>query len=72
MLLVAQALENCGTLTGNLADDRTCVRDGMAEISDFEGITGRMSFDGEGDPIKCAVIVRIENAAVTFHDSVCP
>ena len=72
MLLVAQALQNCGTLTGDLAQDRTCVRDGMAEIADFEGITGRMTFDDQGDPIKCAVIVRIEDSAVTFHDSVCP
>jgi len=72
MLLAAQALQNCGTLTGNLTDDRTCVRDGMAEIADFEGITGRMTFDDQGDPIKCAVIVRIEDSAVTFHDSVCP
>ncbi len=72
MLLVTQALENCGTLTGDLAGDRTCVRDGMAEIADFEGITGRMTFDDQGDPIKCAVIVRIEDAAVTYHDSVCP
>lgn len=72
MLLAVQALTNCGTLTGTLADDRTCVRDGMAEIADFEGITGRMTFDEQGDPIKCAVIVRIEDGDVTFHDSVCP
>lgn len=72
MLLFTQALENCGTLTGDLAADRTCVRDGMAEIADFEGITGKMTFDEQGDPIKCAVIVRIQDGAVAFHDSVCP
>ena len=72
MLLVAQALQNCGALTGELADDRTCVRDGMAEIADFEGITGRMTFNGQGDPTKCAVIVKIDDSAVSFHDSVCP
>lgn len=72
MRLAAQAVQNCGTLTGTLVDDRTCVRDGMAEIAAFDGITGQMSFDEQGDPIKCAVIVRIEDSAVTFHDSVCP
>ncbi|HLU31040.1 MAG TPA: ABC transporter substrate-binding protein [Acidimicrobiia bacterium] len=72
MRLAAQAVQNCGTLTGTLVDDRTCVRDGMAEITDFDGVTGQMSFDEQGDPIKCAVIVRIEDSAVTFHDSVCP
>lgn len=72
MLLVAQALRNCGTLTGNLADDRTCVRDGMGEIADFDGITGTMTFNDQGDPIKCAVIVEIQANAVSFYDSVCP
>jgi branched-chain amino acid transport system substrate-binding protein len=72
MLLVARALENCGTLTGTLADDRTCVRDGMAEIADFEGITGTMSFDEQGDPVKCAVIVQIQDGAASFYKSVCP
>lgn len=72
MLLVVQALQNCGTLTGDLAADRACVRDGMAAISDFEGITGTMTFDEEGDPIKCAVIVQIQDGAVSFYESVCP
>ena len=72
MLLVTQALQNCGALTGDLAVDRACVRDGMAAISDFEGITGTMTFDDEGDPIKCAVIVQIQDGAVGFYESVCP
>ena len=72
MLLVTQALQNCGTLTGDLAADRACVRDGMAAISDFEGITGTMTFDEQGDPIKCAVIVQIQDGAVGFYESVCP
>jgi len=72
MLLVVQALENCGNLTGDLATDRTCIRDGLAAITDFEGITGKMTFDEQGDPIKCAVIVRIDGGEVAFHKSVCP
>jgi branched-chain amino acid transport system substrate-binding protein len=72
MLLAAQAMSNCGTLTGDLAADRSCVRDGLASIEDFDGITGRMSFNEEGDPVKCAVIVRIDGGEVTFHSSACP
>ena len=72
MLLVTEALQNCGTLTGDLAVDRACVRDGMAAIRDFEGITGTMTFDDEGDPIKCAVIVQIQDSEVSFYESVCP
>ncbi len=65
-------MQNCGTLTGDLAVDRACVRDGMAAIRDFEGITGTMTFDDEGDPIKCAVIVQIQDSEVSFYESVCP
>lgn len=72
MLLTVQALQNCGTLTGDLAVDRTCVRDGLAGITDFEGITGKMTFDEQGDPIKCAVIVQIQDGEVSFYESVCP
>ncbi len=72
MQLVVQALQNCGTLTGDLEADRSCVRDGMAEIKDFDGITGAMTFDEQGDPIKCAVIVQIQGKEVQFYDSACP
>ncbi len=72
MRLLVQALENCGTITGDLEDDRTCIRDGIGQITDFDGITGRMTFSGTGDPEKCVIIVRIEDGDVTFHDSVCP
>lgn len=72
MRLAVQAMQNCGTLTGNLADDRACVRDGMAEITNFDGITGEMTFAGTNDPVKCAVIVQIQGDDVVFYDSACP
>lgn len=72
MSLVVQALQNCGSITGNLANDRACVRDGMAAISDFVGITGAMTFNDQGDPVKCAMIVQIQGDEVVFYDSVCP
>jgi branched-chain amino acid transport system substrate-binding protein len=72
MRIVEQALINCGTLTGDLDADRQCIRDGMAEIENFDGITGNMTFDEQGDPIKCAVIVRIENGEFAAYESACP
>lgn len=72
MRLMVQAMQNCGTITGDLAADRACVRDGLATISDFDGITGQMTFEEGGDPIKCAVIVQIQGGEVAFHESVCP
>jgi branched-chain amino acid transport system substrate-binding protein len=73
ILLVQQAIQDCGTITGDIAADRKCVRDALAKIKDFDGITGQMTFTEEGDPIKCAVIVRIsEEGEFEFYKSVCP
>lgn len=72
MRLAAQAIQNCGELTGDLVADRDCVRVGLSAVRDFEGITGRMSFDAEGDPIKCMVIATIEGGQASFYKSACP
>ncbi|MCB9100166.1 MAG: ABC transporter substrate-binding protein [Anaerolineales bacterium] len=73
MLLVQKAIQDCGKITGDIAVDRQCVRDAMANIKDFEGITGSMTFTEEGDPIKCAVIVKISDAGeFEFYKQVCP
>jgi branched-chain amino acid transport system substrate-binding protein len=73
MRLVVQAIENCGELTGDLAADRECFRDGLAAIREFEGITGKMSFtQGKGDPVKCMVIAKIVQGEARFHGSACP
>jgi len=52
--------------------DRADVRDALAGIELFEGVTGLMSFDEQGDPIKCAVIIQIKDGAFTYYDSACP
>jgi branched-chain amino acid transport system substrate-binding protein len=71
--LVQTAIENSGTITGKIKNDRTAVRDALAQIKNFNGITGDMTFTEEGDPIKCAVIVRIsDKGEYEFYKSVCP
>ncbi|MHB8789598.1 MAG: ABC transporter substrate-binding protein [Desulfobulbaceae bacterium] len=71
--IVQAAVENTGKLTGKIEKDRKAVRDAMAQVKEFEGITGKMTFTEEGDPIKCAVVVRItESGEFAFHKSVCP
>jgi branched-chain amino acid transport system substrate-binding protein len=73
MLILQKAIQDCGTITGDLATDRACVRDALAQIKDFDGITGKMTFTEEGDPIKCAVIVRIsDQGTFSFYQQVCP
>ncbi|RJR26203.1 MAG: ABC transporter substrate-binding protein [Desulfobacteraceae bacterium] len=71
--LAQHAIRNTGSLSGDLAKDRQAVRDQLARVKDFEGITGKMSFTEEGDPVKCAVIVRISNKGeFEFYKQVCP
>jgi branched-chain amino acid transport system substrate-binding protein len=71
--IVQQAIQDCGEITGDLAADRQCVRDAMANIKNFQGITGEMTFTEEGDPIKCAVIVQItDEGKYAFYEQACP
>jgi branched-chain amino acid transport system substrate-binding protein len=71
--LAQQAIQDTGKLTGNIAKDRTAVKDALAKIKNFEGITGNMTFTPEGDPIKCAVIVKInDKGEYEFYKSSCP
>ena len=71
--LLFQAMQNTGGLTGNLDKDREAIKDQLVKIKDFEGITGKMTFTPEGDPIKCAVVVKIsDKGEFEFYKSVCP
>jgi branched-chain amino acid transport system substrate-binding protein len=73
MRIVQQAIQDTGGLSGDIKKDRKAVRDAMAKIKEFDGITGKMTFTEEGDPIKCAVIVKISDTGeFEFYKSVCP
>lgn len=64
--LLFRAIEDADSM------DKADVRDAIAAIDLFEGVTGVMSFDEQGDPVKCAVIIKIQDGAFTFYDSACP
>ncbi len=71
--LVKAAIMNTGKLSGNVEKDRKAVRDALAQIKEYDGITGQMTFTEDGDPIKCAVVVRIsDKGEFEFYKSVCP
>jgi branched-chain amino acid transport system substrate-binding protein len=71
--LMCTAIQNTGGLTGNIEKDRDAVKDRLAEVKDFEGITGKMTFTPGGNPTKCAVIVKIsDKGEFEFFKSVCP
>jgi branched-chain amino acid transport system substrate-binding protein len=72
--LLLQAIQNTKGLTGDVKKDRKAIRDQLAKLKEFEGITGKMSFDGKtGDPVKCAIMVKISpEGKFEFHKMVCP
>jgi branched-chain amino acid transport system substrate-binding protein len=73
LMIIQKALQNTGGLTGNLKKDRDNLRVAMSQVKKFKGITGEMTFTEEGDPVKCAVIVKISDAGeFEFYKSVCP
>jgi branched-chain amino acid transport system substrate-binding protein len=56
MGLLTQAIKEAGKA------DRQAIRDALAKIAKFEGVTGTMQFQpGSGDPIKSAVILQIKD-----------
>jgi branched-chain amino acid transport system substrate-binding protein len=73
MLIIQKAIQDAGELTGDIKKDRNAVRAAMSKIKEFDGITGKMRFTAEGDPIKCVTIVQISDAGeFEFYKSVCP
>lgn len=71
--IVLKAIQDTGGLSGKLKKDRKAIREAMAAIPSFEGITGSMKFDAQGDPVKCAVVVKIsDKGEFEFTKSVCP
>lgn len=71
--LLVEGIRNAGEVNSNLRKMRKAVREGLASIKSFPGITGSMKFDEQGDPIKCAVVVRIsDKGEFMFEESVCP
>lgn len=64
--LIWQALRTAGRL------DRLAVRDALARIPEYKGVTGIMEFrEGSGDPIKSAVIMKIQDGRfVWFANSI--
>jgi len=59
--IVLKAIQTAG-LTGDLRKDRTAIKDAIASLSNYKGITGTMTFTPEGDPVKDAVVVKVNDA----------
>ena len=71
--LMVQAIKDTGGLSGDVKADRTKVKDALALVKNYPGITGDMTFTPDGDPKKCAVVVQInKEGKFAFFKSVCP
>jgi len=64
--LLFQAIQAAGKL------DRQAVRDALAAITSYEGVTGNMQFQGTGDPVKSAVILQIKDGKFVYFTSAAP
>lgn len=64
--LLFQSIQAAGSL------DRQAVRDAMAAITSYEGVTGNMQFKGTGDPVKSAVILQIKGGKFVYFTSAAP
>jgi branched-chain amino acid transport system substrate-binding protein len=62
--LLVQAIEKAGK-----ADPKS-IRDAIAATKGFDGVTGSITFNGSGDPVKGAVIIRVENGKFVFDSAV--
>ena len=58
--LLADAIERAGT------DDREMIQKALASTESFTGVTGKISFNKNRDPVKPAVIVKFENRSSVF------
>ena len=59
--IVLKAIQTAG-LTGDIRADREAVKDAIASLESYPGITGTMTFTPDGDPIKDAVVVQVNEA----------
>ncbi|WP_199621499.1 ABC transporter substrate-binding protein [Paenibacillus alkalitolerans] len=56
LYIIAQSLLK----TGN-ADDRNALRDELAKLADFNGVSGKLSFDEKRNPVAVPVVVTIKD-----------
>ncbi len=66
-MLAANAVRRAGT------SNREKIRDALSETRDFQGTTGTITFDENGDPLgKEVVIIKIENGGPVYFKTVKP
>ncbi len=58
--IITNALVQTGGLSGSIAKDRSKLRDAIA-ATNYDGATGKIAYKGSGEPVKCPLVVKIDN-----------
>ncbi len=67
VLLMAEAITRAGST------DHRAIRDALAATTDFQGATGRIRFNDNGDPVdKAIIIIEFKNGSRIFRKAVTP
>jgi branched-chain amino acid transport system substrate-binding protein len=59
--LVLTAIRSLKSLSGNLIETRQALKDKLAAIRSYEGVSGSLDMNSTGDPTKSAVVLRIND-----------
>ena len=71
--LMVQAIKDTGGLSNQIKEDRMKVKNCLANITNYGGVTGPISLTPGGDPRKCVTILKIgKGGSLNFYQSVCP
>lgn len=65
-LLVLNAIKTAGTT------DTVKIKDAMAATKDFEGVSGKVSFNAQHNPVKSAVIIEYKDGVQVFRSKINP
>lgn len=65
-MLLANAISEAGT------SDRAKIRESLAHTDNYQGVTGAITFDKNGDPIKAVVIIKLEDGKPQYLKSMTP
>ncbi|MFO7171947.1 MAG: ABC transporter substrate-binding protein [Bacillota bacterium] len=64
--ILFQAIERAGSL------DRDQIRDAIAATEGFQGVTGTITYAGKNDPVKPAVVLKVEGGQFKYETTVNP
>ncbi|HOA23946.1 MAG TPA: ABC transporter substrate-binding protein [Aggregatilineales bacterium] len=65
-MLVIDGIQRAGSF------DPAAIRDALAETTNYQGVTGTISMDENGDAVKDAVILTVENGEFVYKTTVSP